>query len=83
MCVRATYVANVWPVTSVCSQNAVQHIMIWPALTIDKEIMKTMGQNTLTHTPCPRRFGVRLTLIHYHHANVTMLSLVLAKGNIV
>lgn len=37
-----TYVTNVWPVTSVCSQNAMQHIMIWPALMTKKEMMKTM-----------------------------------------
>lgn len=30
-----TYVANIWPVASVRSQNAVQHIVIWSALTID------------------------------------------------
>ena len=31
-----TYVTNVWPVTSVCSQNVMQHIMIWPALMTKK-----------------------------------------------
>lgn len=46
-----TYVTNVWPVTSVCSQNAVQHIMIWPALMMNKEMMKTMEQSvSYTHS---------------------------------
>lgn len=53
--VCVTYVANVWPVTSVCSQNAVQHVMIWPALMINKEIMMTMEQT-----------GQKYTLIHTH-----------------
>lgn len=61
--VCVTYVANVWPVTSVCSQNAVQHVMIWPALMMNKEIMKTNGTNgpeihsyTHTHTRAFARF---------------------------
>ena len=39
VCVFVTYIANVWPVTSVCSQNAVQHIVIGPALMMDKDII--------------------------------------------
>lgn len=36
-----TYVANIWPVTSVRSQNAVQHIVIRSALMMSKETMNT------------------------------------------
>lgn len=36
-----TYVANVWPVAGVRSQNAVQHIVIRPALTKSRDTMQT------------------------------------------
>lgn len=48
-----TYVTDVRPVTCVCSQNAVQHIVVGPTLMIHKEIMKTMEQakiHTRAHT---------------------------------
>lgn len=41
----ATYVADVWPVTSVRSQDAVQHIMIRPALIANE----TDGENIDTY----------------------------------
>lgn len=34
-----TYVANVWPVASVRSQNAVQHIVIRSALAMSRDTM--------------------------------------------
>lgn len=57
-----TYVANVWPVTSVCSQNAVQHVMIWPALMMKKEWRqwnKQARDAAQIHTLYPRN-------LHHH-----------------
>lgn len=44
-----TYIANIRPVTSVCSQNAVQHVVIGPTLMTYKEKQNNGTMSPKTH----------------------------------